>query len=233
MATATRRTRRPSPRRPSVSEPRIVLHQVPWAGYDCVLSWVGDRSLRVTYDRGRLEIMSPSQPHEEYAKILGWIVDLLVEEFDVPYTSLRCVTLRREDLERGLEPDDCFYIKRFDAVAGRKELDFRRDPPPDLAIEVDVTSSSIDRLAIYGSLGVPEIWRYADGAVKVLTLRANGRYASARQSPSFPRIGPADLTRWLKRADRGDKLAWRKACRGWIRERLSRGGRGNRSQESS
>src|SRR5260370_377378 len=108
------------------------------------------------------------------------------------------MTFRREDLDRGLEPDNCYYIQHETAVRERDEIDLTIDPPPDLAVEVDITASSIDRLSIYMALGVPEIWRWHDDALYVLVLAAGGKYlqiATSQALPGFPCESMADLIR--------------------------------------
>src|SRR5688500_6748040 len=101
---------------------------------------------------------------------------------------MRSVTLRREDLERGLEPDNCFYTTRWRAIIGKKRFDLTRDPPPDLAIEIDVTSSSLDRQGIYAALGVPEIWRFDGESLRVFQLGPDGDYRACERSPTFPEL---------------------------------------------
>ena len=128
--------------------------------------------IRLTYDRGLLEIMTPLDPHESYKKLLGRFVEALTEELDVEICSLGSRTCSREDLVRGLEPDQCYYIQNEQVVWDKEQIDLNQDPPPDLVIEIDITSSSINRLDLYADLGVPEVWRYDGRCLTIYRLEA-------------------------------------------------------------
>jgi Uma2 family endonuclease len=131
-----------------VSQGPVVLGGVRWQTYEALLHDLGDRHIRLTYDRGSLEIMAPLLRHERYAETLAQLVKALAAFARVRVFSAGSTTFRREDLERGLEPDRCFYIRNADAVVGKLEIDLSTDPPPDLAIEIDIMSSCLDRLGI-------------------------------------------------------------------------------------
>src|SRR5262249_518426 len=146
----------------------VVLSGVRWHTYEALLHDLGGRHIRLTYDRGNLEIMAPLFRHERYADVLAELVKALARAAKRRTGGAGSTTFRREDLERGLEPDRCFYIDNLVAVAGKLELDPAHDPPPDLAIEVDIWSSSLNRLEIYAALGVPEVWRYDGEHFEVL-----------------------------------------------------------------
>jgi len=133
------------------------LEGVSWELYEHLLKVVGDRALRLTYDSGELEIMSPLAEDETAKKIIGRLIETLTEEWDIPLGALGSTTFRRKRRRKGLEPDECFYIVNLRAIAGKKRLSLPKDPPPDLAVEVDVTSRSIPRLPIYAALEVPEV----------------------------------------------------------------------------
>jgi Uma2 family endonuclease len=137
-----------------------VLHDINWGTYTRLLrAFERQRRFRITYDRGTLEIMSPLWEHEKPAYILGTFIDVLVQELQLPYEPGRRVTLRRRRKSRGLEPDNCYWLANAGRLAGKTHLDLRVDPPPDLAIEVDIKRSSLDRMSIYAALAVPEVWR--------------------------------------------------------------------------
>ena len=155
MATATQ-----SPIDPGQWEGRLVLHDVGWNDYEAMLDIVGERHIRVTYDRGTMEVAMPSQRHERAAQLIGLFVPRLAEELEIPYEPLGMTTWRKPDAEKGLEADQCYYIQNQAVVRDREVLDLDVDPPPDLAIEVDITSSSLNRMEIYAELRVPEVWRY-------------------------------------------------------------------------
>ncbi|KAF0188449.1 MAG: hypothetical protein FD167_6206, partial [bacterium] len=141
-----------------LGENRIVLYNISWTTYESLLRDLSSQSApHLTYDQGILEIMSPLPPHERINRITALIVEVLAEELNIDVDSLGSTTFKREDLERGFEPDSCFYIKNESAIAGKDEIDLNIDPPPDLIFEVDITSPSIAKLPIYAHLGVPEV----------------------------------------------------------------------------
>src|SRR5260370_1533805 len=131
---------------------RVLLHDVRWETYEMLLSDLNEGHVRLTYDQGDLEIMSPLPEHERYCYLFERLIDALAEELELPLDVLRSMTCRRKDLDRGLEPDACFYIASEPLIRGKSHIDLNVDPPPDLAIEVDITRSSVDRLAIFASL---------------------------------------------------------------------------------
>src|SRR5713226_4217057 len=139
----------------------IVLDGVSWPTYQKLADEITDRrSVRLTYDRGRLELMSPLPEHEAYSVQLGQFVRVVAVACKMPLKCLGAMTIRRQELARGLEPDNCFYLANWPRIRGRKVLDFTVDPPPDLGLEIDVTNLSLDRLPIYAALRVPEVWRF-------------------------------------------------------------------------
>jgi Uma2 family endonuclease len=163
-------------------EQRVVLRNIPWSLYEQLLEAMGEhRGVRLAYDKGTLEIMSPLPVHESVHRLLGRLVEAWGDWTGVEVQDLGSMTMNREDLGKGIEPDSCFYVANLAAVAGRDRLDFRVDPPPDLAIEVDITSSSLTRQPIYRALGVPEVWRWANDRLSVLHL-VDGEYQPANHS---------------------------------------------------
>lgn len=166
----------------------VVLSEIDWDMYEKLRGSEGNRNVRMTYNRGILELMSPSKLHERVAEILGRFIIAWTEERTIPVQSCGTVTFKRKTLGRGLEPDKCYYIQNESIVRAKDELDLTIDPPPDLAVEVDVTSSSESRMEIYSSIGVPEIWRWCDDELTVLEL-SDGEYAERDDSialPGFP-----------------------------------------------
>src|SRR5207253_602808 len=143
------------------------------------------------------------------------------EELSKPYLSAGSTTGKREDLERGLEPDKCYYSANEPAMRGRKTIDLTRDPPPALGIEVDVASSSLNRMDIYAALKVPEVWRWRDGKLTVYVLQADGKYAIAPASPTFPTIPLAGLAEFVARAGQMDQLTLKLEFRQWVRQTIT------------
>ncbi|MFE1744510.1 Uma2 family endonuclease [Coleofasciculus sp. H7-2] len=141
-------------------EVRVILTGVTWQTFKALLADLGsDRACRLAYDQGILEIMVPYQEHEESKILIAEIVTALADELEIEIIQLGSLTLEREDLTRAVEPDTCFYIQNEALVRGKK-IDLQTDPPPDLVVEVDYTSPSLNKFQIYASLGVPEFWRY-------------------------------------------------------------------------
>jgi Uma2 family endonuclease len=165
---------------------RVVLHGVPWETYRQLRQEPGNRGVRMTYDRGRLELMSPSKLHERIASLLAQMIVAWTEEKSLDRQSCGSVTFQREDMERGLEPDQCFYLQNEPLVRDREELDLQRDPPPDLVIEVDIASPSRGRMPLYQALRVPEIWIWRDEELHPLVLRDAGNYEEQDASTVLP-----------------------------------------------
>ena len=177
---------------------RVLLRNISWQTYQDLLKDLEEQpGIRLTYDRRLLEIMAPSPPHENYKKVLGRFVETLTEELNIEIKSLGSLTCKREDLARGLEPDQCYYIQNEAVVRTLDEIDFNQDPPPDLVIEIDISSSSINRLSLYAALGVLEVWRYDARAITIYRLEGES-YQVCDRSPTFPQITPAEITRFLE-----------------------------------
>ena len=170
------------------TEQRFVLRDANWQTYQSMLTTAGDRPIRITYDRGSPEIMSPSVLHERLKKLLDRLLLVLSEELEIPLRSQGSATFNKESLDRGLEPDECHYIQNESKIRGRDDVDLSVDPPPDLAVEIDITSSSINRLEIYAALGVPEVWRYDGNVLQVYVLGSDGSYNAVNHSIAFPSI---------------------------------------------
>lgn len=197
-----------------------VLEDIDWSTYCRLLRvFAKRRGFRLTYDRGTLEIMSPLWSHEEPGRLLGRFVDVLTEELDLPCRLGGSVTLRRRRKRRGLEPDNCYWIAKVPLLQGKRELDLRVDPPPDLAIEVDVTSSSLDRMSIYAALGVPEVWRLHTGRIDFHILEA-GAYQLRSNSLSFPQLMSADLPPFLALWGSTDDNTIVRRLREWVRQQM-------------
>lgn len=202
---------------------RIVLHGVSWDLYQRIREEVTDRK-RMTYDRGTLEIMSPSYEHEHEKKLLARLVETFTFELGIPMRSAGSTTFGRRELEKGLEPDECYYIQHYQAVFRLKRIDLTIHPPPDLAIEADVTSTSISRQPIYAALGVPELWRYDGQRLHVLLLEGQS-YRPSETSTALPMLRPAELIPFVRMLnEETDETAILRRFQAWIRERFPRSG---------
>lgn len=214
METVSKREFRESP-----AEQRVVLRNVSWELYEEILESRGDAGApRLAYDRGILEIMSPDFEHEETAISVAQVVQILAEEKEIEIRQLGHATLRREDLERGIEPDACYYVENEPLVRGKKKLDFTVDPPPDLVVEVDITSPSLNKLPIYAALGVPEVWRHDGEQVRILLLRG-GEYVEVAESAALPPLTVEALTRFVREGAGAGYVAWVRGVRSWVRDR--------------
>lgn len=180
------------------SPDRVILRNISWHTYQSLIrDFESEPAIRLTYDRGTLEIRMPLDPHETYKKLLGRLIETATEELDLEIRSLGSRTCDREDLARGLEPDQCYYIQNEALVRDIEQIDLAHFPPPDLAVEVDITSSSLDRLSIYADLGVPELWRY-DGRSLTLYQLQDGQYRPCNRSIALPPLQASDITQFLE-----------------------------------
>jgi Uma2 family endonuclease len=195
----------------------IHLTGISWQTYESLLEESSDRRLRMTYNRGNLEIMAPSPEHELNKEVLGRFVETLAEELVVQIYPLGSTTFKKVGLS-GAEPDKCFYISRIEAIRGKKRHD-PTDPAPDLIIEIDVTSSSTNRLEIYADLQVTEVWIY-DGKSLIVKQLRTGRYITCSDSQFFPNIPISDLARFLQQSETIGYLELIKTFRSWVRSKL-------------
>jgi Uma2 family endonuclease len=193
----------------------IHLSGISWQTYETLLQELSDRRLRLTYNRGNLEIMAPSPEHERFKKVSGRFVETMAEELEIRIEPLGSTTFKRPELS-GAEPDECFYIYNIDAVRGKKRLDLTEDPAPDLVVEIDVTSSSQSRLQVYADLGVAEVWIY-NGESLVIQQLQNGTYITSQTSQFFLNIPIPEMARFLQQAETMDYLELVKVFRKWVR----------------
>lgn len=198
---------------------RLVLLGEPWSAYTRWLKLFEDRRhVRITYDRGTLEVMTLTHKHEHRAGMLGRLVEAWTEERGLPIKGGGSTTFRRRDVKRGLEPDDCFWIANEPSVRAKDEIDLLQDPPPDLVIEVDVTHSCVPRLPVYAALGMPEVWRVVRGVLSFEVLQPDGKYTAAPVSKALPPLTPADLQRFLDLRGRDEENSVVRQFRAWVRQ---------------
>lgn len=212
----------------SPPEGRVTLRNVGWETYERLVEEDPDRSApRFFYDRGELEIVSPSFEHEQIADIIALLVDRLTTELDVDVAGARSTTFKREDLLRGFEPDASFYFpEKIPQVRGKRRLSLDAgDPPPDLVVEVDITSPSASKLPIYARLGVAEVWRHDGDRLAILGLRRQdaeeeGYYAEIPESALLApiRVPAESLSRFVEEGLTSARPAWTRRVRGWARE---------------
>ena len=196
-------------------------HNVSWEEFENILAEMGDnRSSRVAYDRGTLEIIMPSQPHEYYKEIISFLVQELADEMGKDCEPYGSTTWRRKAKEAGAEPDNSFYIQNESLVRGRVDIDLDQDPPPDLVLEIDYTSKSLDRMPIYARLGVPELWRYDNNTLSIYELQA-GKYNEADTSPTFGGFPARDIPSFIEQNISAGRRVLRQSFRAWVRQYLA------------
>ena len=179
---------------------------------------LGESPIRLTYDGSNLEIMSPSRGHEMASRFLGRMIGNMAVELNLPISTGGSTTFQRADLERGLEPDECFWIANEMAVREKLEIDLATDPPPDLAIEIDISPSRLDRPRVYAALRVPEIWRYDGEELNIDLLQADGEYRSSATSLSFPFLPVNELARFLSLVHQSGETECMRIFIRWLRE---------------
>ena len=206
------------------SDQRLLLYGVSWQEYGRTLRAFAERpSLRVTYDRGVLELMTLSLERESIVRFFSLLILALTLELGLPLKGGGSTTFRKRGRRRGLEPDECYWIASESLVRGKDKIDLRRDPPPDLALEVDISYSTLDRMTIYAALRVPEVWRYDGRALDFWILGLDGRYAAAARSKAMPQVASADLTGLLALRGGMDENALFRHFQSWARQRFAAG----------
>jgi Uma2 family endonuclease len=204
--------------KPMDGEHRIVIRQVGWKGYQSLLKMVGDQPLRLTYDRGDVELMSPLLKHERKKSLMDRFVRILARELRVPVMPTGSTTWSREDLDKGLEADESFYLGDLERIADPDNVDLEVDPPPDLAIEIEITRSALDRVGIYGALRVPELWRFNGKTIRVLLLQDDETYLDSPTSAAFPDVPIDEIARFAAREGIRDENAYLEEFSAWVRE---------------
>ncbi|MBD2203803.1 Uma2 family endonuclease [Calothrix sp. FACHB-1219] len=198
---------------------QLLIKNISWSIYKSILAELGEnRSSRISYSQGMLEIMAPLPEHEVSKKIIGNLVEILLEELDIDFWSLGSTTFDREKMDAGVEPDDCFYIQNEAAVRGKDRIDLTVDPPPDLAIEIDITSRT--RFNNYEVLGVPELWRWKGNRLEI-NVMINGKYVASTASAIFPNLPITQvIPEYLMRSKTEGRNAAMRAFRAWVREQI-------------
>ena len=201
----------------SPAEQRVVLRNIGWDTYERLLAdHENDSAPRLTYDRGELEIMSPSPEHEALNRSIALLVEFVAAEMGIDVYDLGSTTFKREDLERGFEPDSCFYIENEEQVRGKDRIDLTVDPPPDLVIEIDLTSPSFSKLPIYAQIGVPELWRYDGARMKILVLEGSDYVETTESIVLLPLTSNA-LTDLVEKSKATRRTIWLERVREWAR----------------
>lgn len=195
---------------------RLSLEDIGWQEYEDLLAELDEKPhLRLTYDHGDLDIMTLSPEHEGYSRLFTHFIQVLTEETETDFIALGSTTLRDHLVESGVEADDCYYIGEFADVVEKKRLDLSQDPPPDLAVEIDITNRSLGKLPIYALLRVKEVWRF-DGSQMRFYLLIGSQYVEQEQSDRFPFLTSEVLKPFLEQGRKRGINAMRRAFRDWV-----------------
>jgi Uma2 family endonuclease len=196
----------------------VILRNVSWDTYERLLADDEERVVpRIAYDRGVMELVTPSMPHEVDAGVIARVVEIVTAILDIPIRSAGRTTFRREDLERGFEPDASFYIQHEERIRGQREVDLTVDPPPDVVLEMEMSRSALNKLPLFASIGIPEVWR-CDGERVTILIRDGEGYRESSQSVALPVLTGEILTRFLALSRTELSPAWFRAVSAWAQE---------------
>ncbi len=209
------------PRQQAQAEQRVVLCAVGYSTYETFLRELGDRpGIRLTFNGWDLELRTPSYQHEWWKHRIGFLVPLLGAALNVEVQGGGSATLRRHDLEKGLDPDECFYVGPHAAIltGPDRELDLTRDLPPDLAIEIGITPGVLNREAIYASLGVRELWGFDGESVRAGRLGPDGNYIPCDRSVAVPLLPMREFSSFLRQTQDLTEMELIRAAPAWARQ---------------
>jgi len=198
---------------------QLLMKDISWQMYEDLLEDLGEkRGSRINYSQGILEIMVPLPEHEDNKVMIADFVKAILEEWDIEFRSLGSTTFKSQRMNQGLEADDCFYIENEAKVRGQKRINLSIDPPPDLAIEIDITSRT--QFNNYEALGVGELWRFNGTSLEINVLQ-DGVYIQGDESPHFPGLSlKKNIPEYLERSKVEGRNKTMKAFRAWVREQI-------------
>lgn len=200
------------------AEQRVLLYDVSWEMYERMLADLRlHPGTRLTYDEGELEIMVVSFKHEKVSSYLNQFVQIMAVEQKKDFVEGRSTTFKRKGSGKGFEPDGCYYFRNVGLMRVKDEIDLNKDPAPDLAIEVDITSPSLSRFPIFARLGVAEIWRYHKGQVEFFQLRA-ATCLRRKTSRFLPRVASLKVTELLGQSEQLPVYEWQEKVRQYARQ---------------
>ncbi|WP_427161829.1 Uma2 family endonuclease [Aliinostoc sp. HNIBRCY26] len=205
----------------SPAQTRTLLKNISWQTFKAMLTDMGnERNSRLAYDNGIVEIITPLMSHENSNRLIEGLILVLCEEFNLEVKTTGSLTLIRDDLEKGAEPDSSYYIQNEFLVREKENIDLNQDPPPDLVLEVDYSKPKIDKLSLYAAMGIPEFWRYNGTKLRIYLLTGN-QYTEVEQSPTFAPVMVRDIPRFLQESQKIGQLAAKKAFRAWVKQQIS------------
>ncbi len=198
---------------------RIIFKDINWSEFEQILTELGShRNTRIAYSDRQIEIMTPLPEHEFNKITVSDLIKIILEEMDLEFYPLGSTTFKNELMKQGIEPDDCFYIKNEGKVRGKKRLDLSIDPPPDLALEIDLYSRT--HVNIYEALGVPELWRFEQGKLEI-NLLENGKYVQSEFSAIFANLPIKEIIpKYLNQVQITGRNKTMKEFRNWIKANL-------------
>jgi Uma2 family endonuclease len=200
------------------TEQMVILRNVSWSLYEQLSAEQGDIcNPRFAYDNGILEIKVASFEHEQINRVLAETFGMIADELGIDFIHAGSTTFKRRDLEKGFEPDSSFYIRNADAVRGKTQIDLKTDPPPDLVIEIDITSPSLNKFPIFAGLGITEVWRYSKGALTIFKLDS-GEYREEAQSLALPGVTGERLTALIAAGQEMKRTEWLRSLHEWAQE---------------
>ena len=194
------------------SETRIVLENVSWEIFVALADERRGSVPRLSYNEGVLEMISPKRKHENISCLLGRMIEAYSEIRGIEILSVASVTVKRSDLKKAYEADESYYVTNIDKVLAKEELDFEVDPPPDLVIEVELTSSAIDKLELFAAMQVREVWRHDGTSVQIYRL-SNGRYDCIAESTELPGLSSDLINGYLDQRLQAGETTWIRAFR--------------------
>lgn len=204
-----------------LAETRTLLQNISWQTFKTMLAEMGaERNSRLAYDNGIVEIMTPLMPHENSNRVIEGFVLVLCEEFVLEVKSAGSLTLTRDDLEKGGEPDSSYYIQNESLVRDKEHIDLVTDPPPDLVLEVEYSRPKIDKFSLYASMKIPEFWRYNGTNLRIYTLN-NGQYMEVDISPTFRAVAIKEIPQFIQESRKVGQLAAKRAFRDWVRQQIT------------
>jgi Uma2 family endonuclease len=199
------------------TEQRILLQNISWQLFENLSLELGEHnSHRLAYHKGNLEIMVPLPEHENSNRLIERLIVTLLEELQIEYNLFGSMTIKRPSMKAGKEPDSCYYIENEALVRGKKTLDFNEDPPPDLALEIDISRSSLNQLELYADLGIKELWIYDRRTISFYQLE-NGSYVECDRSPTFPILPANRVIEFLEQCQTLGVITALRQFREWLR----------------
>lgn len=200
------------------AEQRVILQNISWQTFKTMLAEMGDeRGFRIAYDDGIVEIITPLMPHESSNRLIEVFIGVLCEELGLELRRSGSLTMTRDDLRRGAEPDSSYYIQNESQVRSLENIDLAADPPPDLVLEVEYSRPKIDKLRLYASMNVPEFWRYDGNVLRIYTLQA-GEYTQVDPSSTFAPVPVTEIPRFLQERKSLGEIAVTRNFRNWIKQ---------------